>query len=454
YVRVGRWRRGALYMRGGAQAAAKRAAGERGSCGRPCGAGQWARRGEGRARCCWTCVPCGPLAVPRRAGCRACPPGHRPDTTRTSCVAVEVEWGGGAGAGWARAAAAGAGAAGLASAALCAAAFVRHRHTPVVKSASRELCALLLGCAAVCHCAAVGSALRPSAGTCALVRLAAPALGGVYACVVARTVRIARLVRAAERGVARPRLLSARAQLWAWAALSAPGAAAAAWSARAWPPAPRVAHPARARSVLACGGEHAQAQLAPLVPALLLLAACVVLAVRTRRLPHNFNETRFIGAAAYTTCVTWVAFFPLYVATEARALALCACVSLSAGGTVALSLGPRLWVCVCRPQRNTRDHFLTATSIRCHIGKYRATPAPRDRAVGAAPAGEPSRTPGERRETVSRASQTEAPAALELCAAAGACARVRRVPRGEDTADVLILLLPHVHAAHHHDDNF
>lgn len=50
------------------------------------------------------------------------------------------------------------------------------------------------------------------------------------------------------------------------------------------------------------------------------------------------------GAAAYTTCVTWVAFFPVYAVTEARALSLCACVSLSAGACVALSLGPRLWV--------------------------------------------------------------------------------------------------------------
>lgn len=58
------------------------------------------------------------------------------------CVAVPVEWGGGAAGRWARGAAAGAGGAGLAGAAICAAAFWRHRSTPVVKSASRELSVL------------------------------------------------------------------------------------------------------------------------------------------------------------------------------------------------------------------------------------------------------------------------------------------------------------------------
>lgn len=207
-------------------------------------------------------------------------------------MASPVEWG--AEASWARWAALGAGGAGLAAAALCALVLWRHRSTPVVKSASRELCALLLGSAAACHAAALAAALRPAPLPCALVRVAAPALAGVYAAVLARAVRVARLVAAAARRPgARPRLLSSRAQLGAWACLSAPGAALAAWSALAWGAAPRLAHPGRARAVLACGAELPAAQLPPLAPALALLAACLLLAVRTRNLPHNFNETKY-----------------------------------------------------------------------------------------------------------------------------------------------------------------
>lgn len=80
--------------------------------------------------------------------------------------------------------------------------------------------------------------------------------------------------------------------MWTWVCLTTPGVVTAAWSAVQWAPTPRLLHPGRARAVLACGGERAPAQLLPLAPALALLASCVVLAVRTRRLPHNFNETR------------------------------------------------------------------------------------------------------------------------------------------------------------------
>ncbi|XP_063626994.1 metabotropic glutamate receptor 1-like [Cydia splendana] len=93
YVRVGRWRRGQLHLRGGRHAPERRAAGTEAVCSAPCAPGHWARAAGGteaggtarRAPCCWTCVPCAPLAVtraPPHAGCRLCPPGHRPDVHR------------------------------------------------------------------------------------------------------------------------------------------------------------------------------------------------------------------------------------------------------------------------------------------------------------------------------------------------------------------------------------
>lgn len=120
----------------------RRSEGVRGSCGRPCGVGHWARRGAGRARCCWTCVPCAAHSVPRPApatGCRACPPGARPDAGRALCVPAPLEWGGGDTAHAARVAALVIAASGLVVAIVCAAVFWRYRYTPVVKSASREL---------------------------------------------------------------------------------------------------------------------------------------------------------------------------------------------------------------------------------------------------------------------------------------------------------------------------
>ncbi|KAG7309524.1 hypothetical protein JYU34_003972 [Plutella xylostella] len=441
YERVGRWRGGALRLRGGAAAAARRAAGWAARCSAPCRAGQYPRGG----RCCWTCVPCAPHAVtraPPRAGCRACPPGSRPDATRTVCLPSPIEWGGGSGGLWARRGAAAAGGVGLAATAGAGAALWRHRATPVVKSASRELCALLVGCAALCHAAALAAAARPGAVGCALVRLAAPALGGVYASLLLRTARVARLVA----GGPRPRLVSSRAAVLGWAALVAPGVLAAALAQWLWPAAPRVLHPTRARSVLACGGESAPAQLLPLAPALALLLACTALAVRTRRLPHNFNETRFLGAAAYATCVTWLAWAPLYAGAEAAARwpALGGAVSAAAGGALLLALGPRVWVCVCRPQRNTRAHFLTA-SIRCHLGKYRPdSSAPADSHASTKVI---QRDVSVQTEGAAGAAGAGAARAGAACWAAGACARVTQRAGPRDTLTVTIALLHHTHTA-------
>ena len=45
---------------------------------------------------------------------------------------------------------------------------------------------------------------------------------------------------------------------------------------------------------------------------MLLISLCTVYAVKTRNIPENFNEAKFIGFAMYTTCVVWLAFVPLY----------------------------------------------------------------------------------------------------------------------------------------------
>ena len=45
---------------------------------------------------------------------------------------------------------------------------------------------------------------------------------------------------------------------------------------------------------------------------LLLVATCTYYAFRTRALPDNFNESRYITLCVYTTLVIWLAFLPSY----------------------------------------------------------------------------------------------------------------------------------------------
>lgn len=48
---------------------------------------------------------------------------------------------------------------------------------------------------------------------------------------------------------------------------------------------------------------------------MLLITICTIYAVKTRKIPENFNESKFIGFTMYTTCIIWLAFVPIYFGT-------------------------------------------------------------------------------------------------------------------------------------------
>ena len=50
-----------------------------------------------------------------------------------------------------------------------------------------------------------------------------------------------------------------------------------------------------------------------------LAVLCTIYAVKTRKIPENFNEARFIGFTMYSICIIWIAFFPIYFGTTAAA---------------------------------------------------------------------------------------------------------------------------------------
>lgn len=49
---------------------------------------------------------------------------------------------------------------------------------------------------------------------------------------------------------------------------------------------------------------------------MLLIVLCTVYAFKTRKIPENFNETKYIGFTMYATCIIWLAFVPIYFATQ------------------------------------------------------------------------------------------------------------------------------------------
>lgn len=70
---------------------------------------------------------------------------------------------------------------------------------------------------------------------------------------------------------------------------------------------------------------------------LILILLCSIFAFHTRKLPDNFNESRFISMCVYTTLVIWLAFIPSYFSAGAMFLkALLLSLALILNHTVAI----------------------------------------------------------------------------------------------------------------------
>lgn len=82
------------------------------------------------------------------------------------------------------------------------------------------------------------------------------------------------------------------------------------------PPATRTEYPEGRRNqvILKCKIRDSSF-LVSLVYNMFLITTCTVYAIKTRKIPENFNESKFIGFTMYTTCIIWLAFVPIYFGT-------------------------------------------------------------------------------------------------------------------------------------------
>ena len=77
-----------------------------------------------------------------------------------------------------------------------------------------------------------------------------------------------------------------------------------------------------------------------------LVVVCTFYAFKTRNLPDNFNESRFITICAYATLVIWLAFITSYFTTaqgKYRNVLLCVALLLNGGIVLASLFLPRIY---------------------------------------------------------------------------------------------------------------
>lgn len=89
-----------------------------------------------------------------------------------------------------------------------------------------------------------------------------------------------------------------------------------------------------------------------------IAVVCTVYAVKTRKCPEGFNETRYIAFTNYTTLILWLAFVPLYLVSTSNAIrvvTLALSLSLSAFVQLGCLFFPKVYIVLMKPEKNTKE---------------------------------------------------------------------------------------------------
>ncbi|XP_036333118.1 metabotropic glutamate receptor 4 [Rhagoletis pomonella] len=332
-------------------------------CSLPCERGQAKKYVEGES-CCWHCFNCSTYQIRHpldETQCLTCQLGTLPDATKQFCQTIpevylrhESAWAIGAMA---------FSATGILVTLFVVGVFVRHNDTPIVRASGRELSYILLAGILMCYAVTFALVLKPTNIVCAIQRFSVGfCFTVVYAALLTKTNRIARIFKAGKQSAKRPSFISPKSQLvicsflifiqilinGVWMVIS--------------PSHAMYHHPTREDNLLVCDSYIDASYMIAFFYPIVLIVVCTVYAVLTRKIPEAFNESKHIGFTMYTTCVIWLAFVPLYFGTgnhvPLRLTSMSVTISLSASVTVACLFSPKLYIILIRPERNVRQSMM------------------------------------------------------------------------------------------------
>jgi metabotropic glutamate receptor 2/3 len=281
-------------------------------CSEPCRVGDL-KQFQGDS-CCWVCTPCNETSIvtdsDEQERCEQCQIGYWPTANRTACYKlkethIEIL-------------------SILALVPICLSIigniltlyvvilFYQKRETPVVKASGKELCFIMLAGIHLCYLMTFPILLRPNIITCIIQRLGIGlGFSMMYAALLTKTNRIARIFEGTKKqGKLRPRYISPNSQVGICSCLiMVQILISLLWFAYERPGTDLVAYD---RLVILKCHINKHSFLFSLTYNVLLVLICTMYAIRTRKVPENFNETKFIGFTCYTTCIIWFVKFLCY----------------------------------------------------------------------------------------------------------------------------------------------
>ncbi|XP_013928818.1 PREDICTED: metabotropic glutamate receptor 5 [Thamnophis sirtalis] len=368
YIIVGSWDNGELKMVDD-DIWSKKSSVIRSVCSEPCEKGEIKVIRKGEVSCCWTCTPCKENEfVFDEYTCRACELGSWPNYDLTGCDLIPVEylrWGDPE-----PIAAVVFACLGLMATLFVTAVFIMYRDTPVVKSSSRELCYIILAGIFLGYLCTFCLIAKPQQIYCYLQRIGiglSPAMS--YSALVTKTNRIARILAGSKKKICtkKPRFMSACAQLVIAFILICVQLGIIVALFIMEPPDIKHHYPSIREVYLICNTTNLGV-VTPLGYNGLLILSCTFYAFKTRNVPANFNEAKYIAFTMYTTCIIWLAFVPIYFGSNYKIITMCFSVSLSATVALGCMFVPKVYIILAKPERNVRSAFTTSTVVRMHVG--------------------------------------------------------------------------------------
>uniref|UniRef100_A0A7M4FEE5 Metabotropic glutamate receptor 5 n=1 Tax=Crocodylus porosus TaxID=8502 RepID=A0A7M4FEE5_CROPO len=375
YINVGSWDNGELKMDDDEIWSEKNII-IRSVCSEPCEKGQIKVIRKGEVSCCWTCTPCKENEyVSDEYTCKACQLGSWPNDELTGCILIPVQylrWGDPE-----PIAAVVFACLGLLATLFVTAIFIMYRDTPVVKSSSRELCYIILAGICLGYLCTFCLIAKPQQIYCYLQRIGiglSPAMS--YSALVTKTNRIARILAGSKKKICtkKPRFMSACAQLVIAFILICIQLGIIVALFIMEPPDIMHDYPSIREVYLICNTTNLGV-VTPLGYNGLLILSCTFYAFKTRNVPANFNEAKYIAFTMYTTCIIWLAFVPIYFGSNYKIITMCFSVSLSATVALGCMFVPKVYIILAKPERNVRSAFTTSTVVRMHVGDGKSSSA-------------------------------------------------------------------------------
>lgn len=312
--------------------------------------------------CCWQCIRCLQDTISSVFGamnCTPCSEDHISNEARTECMHVPVEriqWGDSLGVFITFFAVSGT----LASI-LIGGVFVWRNETPIVKASNRELSYTFLFSICMNYIWALINLAEPTDFVCPLQQAWFYIFYTVAILVLG--VKTKRIVHLFENRVPRSELTQSFVQRHKHILILVGVVALVVFILIIWfvddIPRPNVDKSIRTPHYLEC---LASSSVLGKVCQYLLIAilvsvsiVCCYFAFKSRKLPHNFNEGKFIAFALYTSVISWVTFYPVYLNIRGKYSVVIAGAAsiIAASGLLVCIFVPKVYIIIFQPEKNT-----------------------------------------------------------------------------------------------------